>query len=130
MNSVQRENRLEQKKKVWNAAYDRAVCSTSIGNRARVIRGFMEKGIPKEDIKPSENVFTYAAWKAQGRYVRKGEHGVSLPVVYDKTEKASEPVYDENEMEVESGKEKHYRIRTGATVFHISQTEKMTIKGA
>lgn len=130
MTALQREERLEAKKQRWSAAYDRAVCSPSFRNHAIVIIGFKAKGIPEADIKPRENVFTFDAWKAQGRFVRKGEHGVSVPVVYTKDEAETEPVYDENEMEIEAGKTKHYRILTGATVFHVSQTEPMTIKGA
>ena len=50
----------------------------SMSNYMQIIVGFMEKGIAEEDIKPRENVFTFNAWRALGRTVKKGENGVRV----------------------------------------------------
>ena len=47
-------------------------------NYAIIMREFMARGIASADINPRENVLTFNAWKALGRHVRKGEHGVRL----------------------------------------------------
>ena len=39
---------------------------------------FAAKGIPPESILPRVNVLTFWAWKALGRSVRNGEHGVRV----------------------------------------------------
>jgi len=75
------------------------------------------KGIPEDQIKPRENVFTFKAWNAQGRKVKKGEHGVKIHTVIETPIKEE---VDPNTSEV--------RVLTKArpwttTVLHISQTE-------
>ena len=50
---------------------------------------FTERGWAPEDVKPRENVFTYKAWQALGRQVRKGEKGVKV-CVYITTEETVE----------------------------------------
>jgi hypothetical protein len=47
-------------------------------NYAAIFEGFIAKGIAEADIKPRENVFTYHAWKALGRSVKRGEHGIKV----------------------------------------------------
>jgi hypothetical protein len=42
-------------------------------NYGAIFQGFMEKGIPESEILPRENVFTYHAWRALGRQVRRGQ---------------------------------------------------------
>lgn len=59
-------------------ALSRAIQGQSIANYRQIMEGFLEKGIPLAEIRPRENVFTYNAWKALGRQVRKGEHGVQI----------------------------------------------------
>jgi hypothetical protein len=59
-------------------ALSRATTGLSMSNYPTIYSGFMEKGIPELEIKPRENVFTYAAWRALGRQVRRGEHGVKV----------------------------------------------------
>src|SRR5579862_5703501 len=56
----------------------RAVAGQSFSNWPAIIQGFAAKGIPVDDIRPRENVFTYHAWRALGRQVRRGEHGVKV----------------------------------------------------
>src|SRR6266568_1314871 len=59
-------------------ALGRAIGNQSTMNYGAIFQGFMEKGIPESDILPRENVFTYHAWRALGRQVRRGEHGVKV----------------------------------------------------
>src|SRR5579862_3036650 len=59
-------------------ALTRAVSGQSFSNFPAIFQGFAAKGIPESEIKPRENVFTYQAWKALGRQVRRGEHGVKV----------------------------------------------------
>jgi antirestriction factor ArdC-like protein len=96
-------------------ALDRATTSASFANYPAIYQGFIAKGIPEADILPRENVFTFHAWKAKGRSVRKGEHGVKVTTfitIGDKTD----PVTGEK---ISEG----YRRPHTTTVFHISQTE-------
>src|SRR5580700_1412740 len=64
-------------------ALSRAVLGQSFSNFPAIFQGFAAKGIPETEIKPRENVFTFDAWKALGRYVRKGEHGVKVVTFID-----------------------------------------------
>jgi hypothetical protein len=83
---------------------NRAKHGDSLINYPTIIKGFIEKGINPLEIKPRENVFTYNAWLALGRQVRKGEKGVKC-VTYRDNEKTS----------------KKFLCRVA--VFHISQTD-------
>src|SRR5258708_26205680 len=85
-------------------------------NYPAIFAGFIEKGIPEYEIKPRENVFTFHAWKALGRSVKKGEHGVKAVTFVECAA---------NERDPASGLEKtvSYRRPHTTTVFHISQTE-------
>ncbi|KKK66757.1 hypothetical protein LCGC14_2960850, partial [marine sediment metagenome] len=59
-------------------ALSRARNGSSLANNAAVVRGFMARGLEAVDILPRENVLTYWAWKAVGRQVCKGEHGIKV----------------------------------------------------
>lgn len=96
----------------------RAVCGQSLANFPAIFQGFAAKGIPESEIKPRENVFTFDAWKALGRYVRKGEHGVKICTFVESKSKEVDP---------DTGERKLIRRPWTTTVFHISQTE--PIKG-
>jgi antirestriction protein ArdC len=77
------------------------------------------KGIPADDVRPRENVFTYHAWRALGRQVRRGEHGVKVVTFVEVREKApSESPTDATAPARRSG-----RRPWTATVFHLSQTD-------
>ena len=96
-------------------ALQRAEQGQSTANYVPIFEGFAAKGIPMEDVQPRENVFTFWAWKAKGRSVRKGEHGVKVTTwipLPDKRDKAT------GEVVRKGGK----RCKT-TTVFHISQTD-------
>jgi hypothetical protein len=90
----------------------RAVSGQSFSNFPAIFQGFAEKGIPESEIKPRENVFTFDAWKALGRVVRRGEHGVKV-VTFIECSKEDK----------DSGAEEFFRRPWRTTVFHISQTE-------
>ena len=92
----------------------RAVSGQSYSNFPAIFRGFAAKGIPESEIKPRENVFTYDAWRALGRYVRKGEHGVKIVTIIDSPSKETDP---------DTGERKIIRRPWTTTVFHVSQTE-------
>lgn len=89
-------------------ALQRAQSGQSTANYAAIIRGFVEKGIPADQITPRENVFTYNAWQAKGRMVKRGEHGVRCITFVPMQDKATGQTVR--------------RPRT-TVVFHVSQTE-------
>ena len=100
-------------------ALSRATTGQSFANYPAIIEGFIAKGIPVDDISPRENVFTYHAWRALGRQVRRGEHGVKVTTFVSMEKKSGE-------VDPDTGEEK--RIKLGrrawtAVVFHISQTD-------
>ncbi len=97
-------------------ALQRAVSSQSVSNYGTIFDGFLARGIAEDDILPRTNIFTYAAWRALGRQVCKGEHGVRICTFVPMDSKETDP---------ETGKVK---IKTSSrprmtTVFHISQTK-------
>ena len=98
-------------------ALQRAECGASVSNFPAIYSGFLTMGIPEGDIRPRENIFTYQAWQAKARQVRKGEHGVRIVTYIHLGEKRA----DDGEL-LESG-ESHPR---SVTVFHVSQTDPIT----
>lgn len=101
-------------------ALQRATSGQTWSNYPAIIAGFSARGISADEIRPRENVFTYNAWRALGRYVRRGEHGVK--VVTFRTDEVKDTDADGNEK---------VRVKSRpwfATVFHISQTEPMAGK--
>ena len=95
-------------------ALTRAVQGQSVMNYASIFQGFAEMGIPESEIKPRENVFTFWAWKAVGRRVKKGQHGVKAVTFV--------PVGSKEDKET-GEKKAGYRMPRTVTVFHVSQTE-------
>jgi antirestriction protein ArdC len=87
-------------------ALNRAKASNSLMNYSAIINGFSNKGIAQTDILPRENVFTFNAWRALGRTVKRGEHGVKV-ITWITYEKDGET----------------HKRPSNTTVFHISQTE-------
>ena len=105
------------REQIQQEALSRASNGQSLSNWPAIIRGFMEKGIPEHDIKPRENVFTYNAWRALGRQVRRGEHGVKVCTFV-----ACKGKGDDGDAE-KRVKQTGYRRPWTATVFHVSQTD-------
>ena len=95
----------------------RAVAGQTMSNYPAIFQGFLAKGIPECEIRPRENVFTFEAWKALGRYVRKGEHGVKVVTFIETKSK---------EVDQDTSEPKIIRRPWTTTVFHISQTEAMS----
>jgi hypothetical protein len=95
-------------------ALTRAVSGQSFSNFPAIYQGFAAKGIPEAEIKPRENVFTFDAWKALGRVVRRGEHGVKVVTMIERQSK---------EVDADTGERKLIRRPWTTTVFHISQTD-------
>ena len=103
------------KHEIQEQAYHNAVSNGSTRNYATIISGFVAKGISPDDIIPRENVFTFHAWKALNRQVRKGEHGVKVITwIPCKGRKVVDPKDEQNKVRL--------RPKT-AVVFHISQTD-------
>ena len=99
-------------------ALTRAVNGQSLRNWPAIFHGFIAKGIPEADILPRENVFTYHAWRALGRQVRRGEHGVKVCTFVSADRKTGELGPDTGEE-----KKASFRRPWTATVFHVSQTD-------
>lgn len=100
----------EKQTAMANEALGRARSGQSLANESICIQEFAQRGINPADILPRENVLTFWAWKALGRSVRKGEHGVKLITWI--------PFEREKDGKVETA----YRPKT-AVVFHVSQTD-------
>jgi len=100
-------------------ALTNAVSQQSTMNYSAIFDGFAAMGIAPEDIKPRENVFSFNAWKALGRVVTKGQHGVKVCtyIASTKTDK-------------ETGEQSGSRRPWHTTVFHVSQTEALAVATA
>ena len=94
-------------------ALSKAVGGQSMTNYPTIIKGFLERGIPEAEIRPRENVFTFNAWKALGKSVKKGEHGVKILTYLPRFKKVAD---DKGNESTES-----YNIPWSSTVFHVSQ---------
>lgn len=105
-----------ERKELQRESLGRAAGGISMANYPAIIAGFMERGIPADDIRPRENVFTFNAWKALGRYVRKGEKGIAVVSWVPTTRKER----DESTGET---KDVDGRRPVTAYVFHVTQTE-------
>jgi len=99
-------------------ALSRALASHSLSNYAAIFTGFADKGIT--DIRPRENVFTFQAWKAKGRQVRAGQHGVKICTYVPMTNRQTA------EDRVSDTKPNTFRRPRMVTVFHVSQTDAIT----
>ena len=81
-------------------------------NYRAIFDGFRAMGIAAEEILPRVNVLTFHAWKALGRRVIKGQHGIKVTTFIQVSE-------------AETGKMSSYSIPRQTTVFHVSQTEEL-----
>ena len=89
-------------------ALSRARTSQATSNYGALFDGFLSMGIPESDILPRVNVLSFHAWRAVGRTVRRGEHGVKLVTWIDATK-------------ADTGESR--KLARSVTVFHISQTD-------
>lgn len=104
----------EQIAAMRNESLGRAMGGMSTMNYRAILEGFAARGIPMNDIQPRSNVFTYNAWLAAGRQVRKGEKGIRIVTFIPIDGKAAD----------DDGKRRKGGARPwSSTVFHISQTD-------
>jgi antirestriction protein ArdC len=105
-------------------ALSRAVTGQSLTNWPAIIAGFTARGIPESDVRPRENVFTYHAWRALGRQVRRGEHGVKVVTFVSVRGKEDKDGIATNDVDgTDKPKRGAHRRPWTATVFHVSQTD-------
>jgi hypothetical protein len=102
----------------------RATQGQALTNWPAIFEGFVAKGIPEHEIKPRENVFTYHAWRALGRQVRRGEHGVKVVTFVSMKGKENRDGIATNDLDgTDKPRAGATRRPWSATVFHISQTD-------
>jgi hypothetical protein len=112
------------KEQIQHEALSRAAQGQSLTNWPAIFAGFAAKGIPESEIRPRENVFTYHAWRALGRQVRRGEHGVKVTTFVSIAGKEDKDGVATNEADgTDKPKRGAARRPWTATVFHISQTD-------
>jgi hypothetical protein len=110
------------REQVQQEALSRAIGGEALTNWPAIFAGFAAKGIPEADIRPRENVFTYHAWRALGRQVRRGEHGVKVVTFVPMGRR--DKVDGQDDADTERPAERQGGSRPwSATVFHISQTD-------
>jgi len=97
------------KLQMWRDALDRAENGNSMANFETIYDGFENMGIDADDIEPRENVLTYNAWRAKGRQVKKGQHGVKILtwIPASKTDKAT-------------GEKVGFKVSKLVAVFHVT----------
>ena len=116
----------EERAAMQQEALGRAVGGQSFANWPAIIQGFAVKGIPEDQINPRENVFTYHAWRALGRQVRRGEHGIKVVTFVSVQGEESKEDVDgvaSNGVDGTNKRKRGFRRPWTATVFHVSQTE-------
>ena len=111
------------REQIQQEALDRAVSGQTMSNWPAIFAGFMAKGIPENEIKPRENVLTYHAWRAIGRHVRRGEHGVKVHTFVVCEGKNGEANPEAEEQAEPNKARRGYSRPWTATVFHVSQTD-------
>ena len=107
-----KQNTTTRREDIAHEALRRAESGQTLSNYPAIIEGMLEKGIPPDQIRPRENVFTFHAWRAKGRTVKRGEKGVRVITWI--------PVKRKDK---KTGEETEGRIPRKAYVFHVSQTK-------
>ena len=98
-------------KEMQGEALRRARNGQATGNILIIRACFRAMGIPDEEIRPRENIYTYSAWQALGRQVRRGQHGVKIATFLEKIDEDTGEVIEKRPW--------------STTVFHISQTKEL-----
>src|SRR5436190_24232583 len=96
----------------------RATSGLSFLNYETIIREFLARGIPADQIIPRENVLPFQAWKAPGRHVRRGEHGVRILTWIP----SGSMVSDVDQLTGAPSKQQRYRPAS-QVLFHVSQPD-------
>ena len=100
---------------IQTQALSNARNNQALTNYPAIFSGFLDKGIAEAEILPRVNVFTFHAWKALGRSVRKGEHGVKVCTFV--------PIAAKVDATTGIVVRSAGRAPRMTTVFHISQTQ-------
>jgi len=111
------------REEIQQEAFARAAAGQSLTNWPAILAGFTAKGIPESDIRPRENVFTYHAWRALGRQVRRGEHGVKVVTFLTTAKEGKDGAQTNDQDGTDKPKRSGSRRPWTATVFHVSQTD-------
>src|SRR5258708_14756735 len=105
-------------------ALARAANGQTLTNWPAIIHGFMARGIPEHEIRPRENVFTYHAWRALGRQVRRGEHGVKVVTFVTTTGKEDKDDLAANDLDgTDQPNRGGFRRHSTATVLQLSHDD-------
>lgn len=107
----------EEQSAVAEQALSRARGGRTCQNDAIVIVEFTRRGVEGEII-PRVNALTYHAWRALGRTVKKGEHGVKLATYVPCEKEVKDKATGETRTET-------FVRPKSATVFHVSQTKEL-----
>jgi antirestriction protein ArdC len=113
---------MPSREEMQQEALGRAAYGQSGMNYGAIFAGFTAKGIPEADIRPRENVLTYHAWRALGRQVRRGEHGVKVITFVSIDRDGKAPTSEPTQSDATANKRRGSRPWS-ATVFHASQTD-------
>jgi hypothetical protein len=111
-----------RREEMQQEALSRAIGGQALTNWPAIFAGFTAKGIPESDIRPRENIFTYYAWRALGRQVRRGEHGVKVVTFVPMGDRTDGQDGTDTERERPATR-RGYSRPWSATVFHVSQTD-------
>ena len=113
------------REQVQGEALNRAMHGQSTSNLDEIFKGFKAIGIAEVDILPRQNIFTFWAWKALGRKVRKGERGVRVTTWIERRLLLRSDPNHQHSNAADAAAEANTRSRFSrpVTVFHINQTE-------
>ena len=101
---------------IQREALHRAESGESLANYPAIFAYFGAKGIPEDEIIPRITVLSFNAWKAKGRFVKRGEHGCKIMTVLNKTRRNKSTGLDES-----------FSMPWSVTVFHVSQTAEYAV---
>ena len=96
------------------AALGRAREGRTCTNDLLIVAAYAAKGI---DAHPRVDVFTFNAWKALNRHVRRSEHGVHVAT------------YARREEVKPDGTTEEHSFPVSAVVFHVTQTDPDPVRG-
>lgn len=105
---------MAEQQELQSRALAKARSGESTCNYRTIFDGFMAMGVAEEEILPRANVLTFHAWKALGRCVIKGQHGVKV-TTFVQVAKA----------DADTGEIKGHSMPRLTTVFHVSQTQEL-----
>jgi antirestriction protein ArdC len=105
---------MAKQNKLQSRALAKARGGQSTCNYRAILEGFVAMGIAAEEILPRVNVLTFHAWKALGRCVSKGQHGVKVTTFIQV-----------RKTEADTGETTGRSMPRVTTVFHVSQTEEL-----